>query len=186
MQSSRPLLVIVGGSPASGKTTLAVRLAADLSLELLSKDRIKEAMADALGRPETVAASSLLGAGAYAAMYAMASALLASGTGVVVESNFRRGLAESELIEAGHDGDIRVVHCVAEAATIDRRYGSRASERHAAHLDTARHPDVMRDLHDGSYEPLEMGAPRLVVRTDDGYQPAYEEVRAFLTSDASG
>lgn len=43
------LLVIVNGLPAVGKTTLAQKLARDLSLPLLGKDDIKEALFDSLG-----------------------------------------------------------------------------------------------------------------------------------------
>ncbi|CAN5254202.1 hypothetical protein BH24CHL10_BH24CHL10_01240 [soil metagenome] len=184
MQSSRPLFVIVSGAPGSGKTRLARRLAADTDLILLSKDALKEALSDALGHPKTIAGSSLLGLGAYAAMFAMARAMLASGAGVVVESNFRRGLSEPELT-AGHEADVRVVHCVAEPATIDRRYGVRAVERHPAHLDAARQQDVMRELLDGRYEPLNIDAQLLIVRTDHGYEPCYEEVCAFVAGGAA-
>jgi adenylate kinase family enzyme len=43
--------VLVAGWPGSGKSTLAT----ELGLPLLSKDEIKEALMDGLGRPETVA-----------------------------------------------------------------------------------------------------------------------------------
>jgi len=180
MQSGRPLLVIVSGAPASGKTTLARRLAADGDLTLLSKDAIKEALADALGHPQSVVASSTLGVGAYAAMYAMASRLLESGVGVVLESNFRRGQSEDELTRLGPGADARAVHCAARSATIRDRYRSRASERHPAHLDAARSQDVMRDLRDGLYEPLALDWPRVVILTDDDAQSAYAGVRAFV------
>jgi len=42
-------LVIILGRPASGKTTLARRLAGDLSVPILSKDDIKEALFEVLG-----------------------------------------------------------------------------------------------------------------------------------------
>jgi len=96
----------------------------------------------------------------------------------------RRGLSEPELT-AGHEADVRVVHCVAEPATIDRRYGVRAVERHPAHLDAARQQDVMRELLDGRYEPLNIDAQLLIVRTDDGYEPCYEEVCAFVAAGAA-
>jgi predicted ATPase len=44
-------LVYVSGAPGSGKTSLAVPLAAALGYALLAKDRIKETLHDALGAP---------------------------------------------------------------------------------------------------------------------------------------
>jgi predicted kinase len=44
-------LVYVSGAPGSGKTSLAVPLAAELGYPLLAKDRIKETLHDALGAP---------------------------------------------------------------------------------------------------------------------------------------
>jgi predicted kinase len=41
--------VLVVGWPASGKSTLAAALAAELDLPLLAKDEVKEALMDGLG-----------------------------------------------------------------------------------------------------------------------------------------
>ena len=59
--AARDWFVLVAGWPGSGKTTLAAALATELGLPLLSKDEIKEALMDGLGRPETVAQSRQLG-----------------------------------------------------------------------------------------------------------------------------
>src|SRR3954469_22397130 len=54
-RSERPLYpaamfaVVVSGLPGRGKSTFAVRLAEQLRLPLLSKDHIKEVLADAIG-----------------------------------------------------------------------------------------------------------------------------------------
>ena len=60
--------VLVGGWPASGKTTLARALAAELDLAYLSKDEVKEALMDRLGAPAGVEESQRLGTAAVAAV----------------------------------------------------------------------------------------------------------------------
>lgn len=178
MQSSRPLLVIVSGAPGSGKTTLACRLARDLPATLISKDVLKEALADALGPPASVEESSRLGVAAYAAMHALAAAIVGDAGNVVLESNFRRGQSEAELAAALGAADVRLMHCRVSPATVERRYRERRG-RHRAHLDALRGDDVMRDLSAGLYEPLSLDCPRLVVATEDEYDPPYEAVLAF-------
>ena len=44
-----PLVVVVTGPPAAGKTTVARELACRLRLPLIAKDTIKEALFDGLG-----------------------------------------------------------------------------------------------------------------------------------------
>jgi predicted kinase len=68
-------LVYVSGAPGSGKTTLAVPLAAEPGYALLGQDRIKETLHDALGAPEPDRAwSRRLGAAAIELLWALAVA----------------------------------------------------------------------------------------------------------------
>src|SRR5271156_5969856 len=72
--------------PGSGQITLAAPLAAELGYALLSKDRIKETLHDALGAPEPDRAwSRRLGASAMELLWALA----ADAPAVVIEANFR-------------------------------------------------------------------------------------------------
>jgi predicted kinase len=177
-------LVIVSGAPASGKTTLAQRLAGDLHLPLIAKDALKETLADAVGAPADVEASTRLGVAAYRVLYLSAGELLRAGNGVIIESNFRRGLSEAELRPLLALGRACLVHCHARAGVIMARYAERFArgERHPAHLDAARHDALLDDLAGARFDPLDLLIPALVVDTTDGLSPGYDEVRSFVAT----
>jgi predicted kinase len=181
VQSRAPSLVIVSGAPGGGKTTLARRLSSDLRLPLLSRDELQEALADAMGWPSDVPGSMRLGAGSYAVLYRTLAALLEAGSGAVVDSNFKRGVSEPELRPLIAWGTACLVHCTADPATLQARYTDRFArgERHPAHLDGDRAVGLAEDLAAGRYEPLNLPIPTLVVDTEDGWRPSYEEVRDF-------
>lgn len=85
MRDSRRL-VYVSGAPGSGKTSLAVPLTAELGYPLLANDRIKEALHDAFGAPESdLAWSRRLGGAAMELLWTLA----ADAPAVVIEANFR-------------------------------------------------------------------------------------------------
>jgi predicted kinase len=171
----------VSGAPGSGKTTLARRIADELAVPLISKDAIKESLADGLGLPRTVEESSRLGDAAYAAMFALATSTLDAGSAVVLDSNFRRGRSEGELVAAAAGRPVRVIHCQAAPTTIERRYRGRASTRHPCHLDRLRTDDVLRDLAAKRYRPLAIpGAQVMVIETDVDETPSFGAIRSFV------
>jgi predicted kinase len=77
--TTRPLLLLISGHPASGKTTLAQQLAPLLHLPLLSKDVIKEALYDTLGWSDHPWAHQF-GAASGAVLFAMIERQLAFDT----------------------------------------------------------------------------------------------------------
>lgn len=124
--------MVVSGPPASGKSTLAPLLARKLSLPIVAKDTIKDALMAYLPVPD-VEASRQLGRAAVAAMLAVAAQ---SPVGAVIESNFYRSVAVESL--AGLPGRVIEVFCRCDRAVARERYRSRAGSRHAGHFDTAR------------------------------------------------
>ncbi|HVX29130.1 MAG TPA: AAA family ATPase, partial [Nitrolancea sp.] len=81
-----PLLVIVSGPPASGKTTIAERLAGALNLPLLTKDSFKELLADTL-HVDGIDWSKKLGAASFELLFSLAERLLVANVSVVIEGN---------------------------------------------------------------------------------------------------
>jgi predicted kinase len=87
---------------------------------------------DVLGAPD-LAASRRIGQATYEVLWAMAEAIVASGTGLVLESNFRREGSAVRLRAIAARGDAVFVHCVAPVDVIRQRYASRV--RHPGHKD---------------------------------------------------
>ncbi|WP_062981862.1 AAA family ATPase [Nocardia anaemiae] len=127
------LLVLVNGLPGSGKSTLAALLARELDAQLLSKDTVKEALAEYISRPENVPS---LGAIAMEAVWAMATAIPQT---VVIDSWWFRPrdleFARAGIHRVGADRAIEI-WCDASVGTARARYARR--QRAAVHNDGLR------------------------------------------------
>jgi predicted kinase len=84
---SQPTLVVISGLPASGKTTLARRLAAEMRLPLVGRDDIKERLFESLGWSDREW-SKRLGGASWDLLYWFVETQLAAGQSCVIESNF--------------------------------------------------------------------------------------------------
>ena len=179
-----PLLVIVNGAPASGKTTLARRLADTLRLPLLERDGLKEVLGENLEVAD-LAQSDALTRAAVGVFYTLADELLRAKVGMILDQAYRHGQAEEQLRPLLAACQAVIVHCVVPPEENVRRYIARfeRGERHPAHFD---HERIAR-VRSGALridwrlsEPLELAVPTLHVDTIDGYNPSYEEIVAFI------
>ncbi|HJU36627.1 MAG TPA: ATP-binding protein [Gaiellaceae bacterium] len=171
-----PLLVVVTGPPAAGKTTVARELSARLSLPLIAKDTIKEALFDGLGTGD-LAWSQRLGEATYLAMLGIAEDAANAGASLVLEANFVRG-GEFATALAGLPARFVQVHCSAPLEVLVKRYGAR--ERHPGHVDSQR-IDALRDsVETGRHEPLDLPGETIRVDTTQPVDLArlVEEVQA--------
>jgi predicted kinase len=162
--SRTPLLVVVTGPPASGKTTLARELAVELRLPLLAKDDVKEQLFDSLGTGDR-AWSRALGSAAFEVLFRVSSELLRSGTAHLLEGNFGPE-SEASLRGLPPHRPLQIL-CTAPRDVLLQRFGERASggARHIGHLDEAIHAEVAAGLRDRRWPALQLGGEPIVVDT---------------------
>lgn len=198
------IAVVISGAPASGKTHLARELCRATGLPLISKDNIKETLADAMAEfagqgdgsaglaprdsPAAVKWSQQLGNGSFAVFTHLLGELMVSGSSFIAENAFRQG----DTIPGPVAGaTLFHLHCVCAQDILLRRFAVRASNgsRHSSHLDHLRFEDLTAALDAGVYGPVAVQDHAGAVKfrefiTDDPagstYQHALEQLHAEL------
>ncbi|MDT0305194.1 bifunctional aminoglycoside phosphotransferase/ATP-binding protein [Streptomonospora wellingtoniae] len=136
LRESAVRLVVVGGTPATGKSTLAGHLADRRGMVRLSSDRVRKERAglDPLQSAAAAHGTGLYSAGNTGAVYRdlldRARRLLAMGESVVLDASFadtRHRHGARDLAEEAQ-ADLTEIHCTAPADEIDRRLTRRARE----------------------------------------------------------
>ena len=185
----RPLLIIVGGPPASGKSTLAEWLADEFRLPLLSRDAFKEAMMDAIGSPDSET-SHEYGAAAYRILAILQQQLVKAGVGAVLESNFMRGVSERDLRPILPRSRSVAIYCETTVEESLRRFAERAKngERHPGHHDDEpqKLEELEKDLRSGCYDPMDLDIPFLVVDTTNDLDPDKAAIKRWVVDQTGG
>ena len=173
-------LVVITGSPGSGKTTLAATLQRELEYPLLRRDALKEVLLDKLGAADR-AESRRLGTAAWSLLYAMLDQF-AGRAPVIVESNFSMNRDETNFAPIVALSSSVALHCATDMATIQRRIAARtgSADRHPGHFDDVAWLELERRLWDGMYEPLDLPCPTLRVDTTHGLNPDLAAILDFI------
>jgi len=169
--------------PASGKSTLAEQLAAELGIPFFTKDGIKELLFDAddvtsddMDEPT----SERLGAQAMTVLYDIARRILDAGGSVLLEANFRAQLARTQIEPFLAQATVRQVACHIPMAQIVERFEERqdSDERHPVHAEIDDIDRLVEDLERKDYGPIP-DLPTLLVDTSDGFDPPLAEIVRF-------
>ena len=147
-----PTLVVVGGPPGSGKTTLAHRLARAIPCPAVCRDELKEGMVHAHGGAFEPGAGDLRTRRTFPVFFEVLRVLLVAEVTVAAEVGHERAL----------------------------RRASNEPGRRAAHGTSALQKGLLRWREEvAAFERLSLPAPALEVDTTDGYAPSLEQVAAF-------
>ena len=191
--SIAPVVLIITGAPASGKSTLGRELARRFRLPFLSKDLFKEVLFDQLGWSDREW-SSRLGSASMALLFRSAAALLAAGQSVALEANFYAEWDAPQLRQLGEVHSCRFIQivCAASGATLEERYRRRITtgERHPGHTESEPLEETLQRVLNGRWDALDLEGPVITVQTEkklppDAMDAIEQEVRQRLELPAS-
>jgi predicted kinase len=178
---ARPLLVIIGGAAASGKTTLGRWLASEFRLPYIGKDDIKESLYDTLGTGDLVW-SRRLGRATVSLLYLFIENELRAGRSLIAESNFdtRYAIPELRTLIDRYNALPFQILCRADPDVLHARYQRRATtgERHPGHLDHLLGPELAIRI--DQYALMPIGGESLILDTTDPATIDYQSVAQQL------
>jgi predicted kinase len=178
-----PVLVIVNGAAATGKTTIGRRLAHELALPFASKDMFKETLFDTLGWNDR-AWSKQIGRAGIALLFQFMETQLAARRSCIVECNFKSELATPEFLALRERHAYQPVQilCRCDGNVLFERFRRRAEsgERHPGHVDHVHYDEFAPSLLRGYTEPLDIGGRLIEVDTTDWESVDYGAIIATI------
>ena len=182
-----PVLIVISGAPASGKTYLAKRLSGSLRMPVIHKDDLKETLFDTLGTGDRDW-SRKLGRASWELLFRIIDGQIAAGRSIIAEANFYPSSFERvRELRDRYSARVVVVNCTAAPEVLVSRYTvrSQSSDRHAGHVvdssEVARLDALVRS---GCFDPALLDTEVIVVDTTDfkavDYDAITERVRASV------
>ncbi|HWB25574.1 MAG TPA: AAA family ATPase [Chitinophagaceae bacterium] len=183
MPMNKPLLLIITGRPASGKTTLAHLLSGAIKLPLVSRDELKEGYVNTTGTNHDILDNSV-DKHIYETFFLTITLLIEKGVSVIAEAAFQHKLWQPKLAELTGKTAIKIIICETGAALAKTRFINRLAndpDRGIFHGDNAIYSagEKITSLID-AYETVDMQVPVLHVDTTSNYTPGIETIIDFI------
>ncbi len=126
-------LILITGRCATGKSTFARRLAAEVSVPCFLKDEVKEVLGEGLG-PEGGLVYQKGSQATFRLLAYLAEGILAAGQCCILEGNFKpEELKELQALLEKYDARCLTCCFTGDLETLYRRYRTREEERHWVH-----------------------------------------------------
>jgi predicted kinase len=178
---NQPLLIVVTGCLASGKTTLAHILSAKINCPLISRDELKEGLINTLN-VEQIKLEKSVDLHVYETFFETIDLLISNQISLVIEAAFQDKLWRPKLLNLLGKATIKIVICKTNLNLIKNRFAKRISdnsEREKYHGDQSLSLSKFAELTE-NYKPINIEAPTIEVDTSDNYCPNIEEIINFI------
>ncbi|HSX18462.1 MAG TPA: AAA family ATPase [Candidatus Saccharimonadales bacterium] len=154
----RSKLIIFNGLPATGKSTLSRQVASIVQLPLVTKDSMKESLADALGLLDKKS-SKIIGSVAAESLWTLTDRFLSEGRSLMIENAFIEEYATPDLkkITSKYEPLVLEIYCVCRPDIRRKREHERiiSAQRHPIHTENTL--DTEEDELNKIYAPLKKG-----------------------------
>jgi predicted kinase len=182
----RPVIIIITGRPAAGKSTLAKWLSKELQISVVSKDSIREELFERLGWKDREWAQ-LLGKASVDMMFYFAKAELAVGHSIIMDNTFNPILSVPRFndLKNQYKADSIQIICNTDNKTLFERFKARyeSGNRHPGHGDETVLNELWEFLISDYLPQLDIGGSVIEVDTTDfskiEYQTILEQVKAL-------
>jgi predicted kinase len=181
---TQPLLIIVTGRPASGKTTLSHILSREIKCPLLSRDQFKEGYINTFRSSHSNIAPAAT-TDIYETFFQAIELLLSKNISVIAEAAFQHRLWYPKLIQYTAIADIRILVCEIDPQLALSRYTSRIASdagRERFHGDRSELAKQASESLITSYIAPDIPVPTLKINTTDNYQPDITGILNFIRS----
>ena len=180
---NKPLLIVVTGSPASGKTTLAHILADKINCPLISRDQLKEGLVNTLNLTHNQLDKSV-DFHVYDTFFETIDLLVSKQISIVIEAAFQDKLWRPKLLNLLDKADIKIIVCKANAGLIKTRFSNRLSnnpdrEKYHGDQSVSLSKEQFTSMIE-NYKPVSIDVATLQVDTTNNYNPAIEEIIKFI------
>jgi predicted kinase len=175
----QPLLIVVTGRPASGKTTLAKILSQEIKCPLLSRDEFKEGYINTV-KLNHAELDNAVNWNIYETFFRAVDLLISNNISVIIEAAFQHKLWQPKLLPYLNRAKVRMIICTIELDLAKSRFIHRASNdtgREKFHGDPLTGDNIFSA---NSYEPPKLFAPTLEVDTTSGYKPCVKQIIEFI------
>lgn len=173
----KPTVIYVSGAPGSGKTTLANMLAKRLYIHRISSDLVKGGLAYTNPNQDRNTATGSV-------FVPMLLEAARHGVSFVVDHVLQKDLAKETIIDAlAEVADVIYIHV--ETADPISRYIARTNTSTTPDIVRRRETLMERAIHHrnnlhNTQNVIRLDVPTLVVNTDDGYSPDFEQIISFI------